>query len=257
MKIKKRKVLLDIIDLSFVTMKKPGYLFYGGEVLIRPLFGDENRPYSEYIHYEEISSKPIEVGIKNLNSEVDTSSESVPSDMCYGNLNQHTCLVRLKSADGNAVTLFIVRFPSQQFEKIQGYYEDADIYDDIVKYNFTITEGYKEENEFVYLILNTGDIEVDSLVSLIYYKVSVVLCHIFKIYICLKLYPVNAKANTNTCLKNSTLKQCSCGDKCVKCDGYESPDRVGTEIRVSNISPSCEINPLYSNYNFSEFIFGK
>lgn len=166
MKIKKRKVQFDIKDPSFVTMKKLGYLFYVGEVSITPLFGDENRPYSEYIHYEELSSKPIEVGIKNLNSQVDTSP-SVPSDMCYGNLNQHTCLVRLRSIDGNAVTLVIVRFPSQQFEKIQGYYEDADIYDGI-KHNFTISEDYKAENGFVYLILNSGDIEFDALVSFIY-----------------------------------------------------------------------------------------
>ena len=147
-------------------MKKLGYLFYVGEVSITPLFGDENRPYSEYIHYEELISKPIEVGIKNLNAQVDTSSLSVPSDMCIGNLNPDTCLVRLRSIDGNAVTLVIVRFPSQQFEKIQGYYEDAD--GDDTKYDFTITEEYKTENEFVYLILNSGDIEFDSLVSCIY-----------------------------------------------------------------------------------------
>lgn len=67
---------------------------------------------------------------------------------------------------------------------------------------------------------------------------------------------MNAKTNTNKCLKNSTLNQCSCGDECVKCDGYESYDRVGIDLRFANTS-NCETNPLYSHYNLSEFIYGK
>ena len=62
---------MDIKDPSFVTMKKLGYLFYIGEVSITPLFGDGDD--QNQVHYDELSSRSIQVGIKNRDSTADTS----------------------------------------------------------------------------------------------------------------------------------------------------------------------------------------
>ncbi|CAF0859564.1 unnamed protein product [Brachionus calyciflorus] len=221
-----RRMELVIKDPKFVTQKNKDYTFYFGEISVHILVKCTND--TEYCKETFIHSNELDVGIKSKNSSVDTSIQ-FNTDVCRGDFNQYTCILRYKSQI-NEDYFILIQPGTDQFEYIKGNLNRL-----IIKNNDSIELRGDEmwPNNLIYKLFQTQ--------SQIFY-----------------LGEFKNPTEKNKCYNDMFKRYCDCNNKCTSCSSlYGNNEIIRAVVLEEEMESKHCSNYIYSAYSFERLSIEK